>query len=119
MAPGITGFGERTKALPSLIHFPGLYPKSQVETAVYVGRQGPKTIIPWGPCDDGQTFGNPEPVELVPEANLEQQQDVVSVKLIDLAYGRSGDKGDVSNIGNHLIFFYIFLSSLYKKVQRK
>ncbi|KAL7322761.1 hypothetical protein PS15p_211718 [Mucor circinelloides] len=99
MAPGITGFFERTKPFPNLIHFPGLYPKGQVETILYIGNQ--KKAVPWGTWDDSHSFQNPAPVTLVPEAIIDdkQQQDIIKVKLIDLAYGRSGDKGDVSNIG--------------------
>jgi hypothetical protein len=99
MAPGITGFFERAKPFPNLIHFPGLYPKSQVETILYIGNQK-KKLVPWGPWDDSHSFQNPKSVPLVPEAIInEEQEDIINVKLINLAYGRSGDKGDVSNIG--------------------
>lgn len=99
MAPGITGFFERAKPFPNLIHFPGLYPKSQVETILYIDNQK-KKLVPWGPWDDSHSFQNPKSVPLVPEAIInEQQEDIINVKLINLAYGRSGDKGDVSNIG--------------------
>ncbi|CAO3650682.1 unnamed protein product [Mucor hiemalis] len=97
MAPGITGFFERAKPLPNLIHFPGLYPKSQVNTILHIDNQ--KKIIPWSAWDEAQTFDKPEPVTLVPEALIHKTDEIVKVKLIDLAYGRSGDKGDVSNIG--------------------
>ncbi|KAK4509529.1 uncharacterized protein ATC70_007881 [Mucor velutinosus] len=99
MVPGITGFFERAKPFPNLIHFPGLYPKAQVETILFLDNQK-KQVVPWGPWDDSHSFQNPTPVSLVPEAIIDdKQRDIIKVKLIDLAYGRSGDKGDVSNIG--------------------
>lgn len=100
MAPGITGFFERTKPLPNLIHFPGLYPKSKVNTILHIDNQ--KKTIPWCVWDDAQTFNTPEPVAPVPDAEIQTSDEIVKVKLIDLAYGRSGDKGDVSNIGTQL-----------------
>ncbi|KAI9342175.1 hypothetical protein BD770DRAFT_398829 [Pilaira anomala] len=97
MAPGITGFFDRPKPIPNLIHFPGLYPKTEINTILHI--DGQKKIIPWGTWDDKKSFDSPEPVELVPEAVIQKGQETVMVKLIDLAYGRSGDKGDISNIG--------------------
>ncbi|KAI8048442.1 hypothetical protein BDF21DRAFT_457056 [Thamnidium elegans] len=97
MAPGITGFFDRPKPIPNMIHFPGLYPKKEVKTILDIDNQ--KESIPWSAWDDKASFDKVEPIESVPEAVISKDDDIVKVKLIDLAYGRSGDKGDVSNIG--------------------
>ncbi|KAI9258398.1 hypothetical protein EDC94DRAFT_501910, partial [Helicostylum pulchrum] len=97
MAPGITGFFDRPKPIPNMVHFPGLYPKREIETILHIDNQ--KESIPWSAWDDKASFHKVGSIESVPEAVINKGDDIVKVKLIDLAYGRSGDKGDVSNIG--------------------
>lgn len=103
MAPGITGYFDRPKLIPNLVHFPGLYPKKEIETILHIDNQ--KEIIPWTAWDDKESFDKVASVESVPEAVINEGDDIVKVKLIDLAYGRSGDKGDVSNIGKIFTVF--------------
>lgn len=101
MVPGITGSGSgRPKPIPNLVHFPCLLPKTQVKTNVVVG-DGQVQQLEWDSWDDSQSFGSPSPVPLIAEPQVDkmQQQKLVKTKLINLAYGRSGDKGDVCNIG--------------------
>lgn len=90
MAQGITGFaGGRPSTTPMVRLFSCLVPKSAVPIAI-----------------DGQPYLPPaveygaaqrSPASTVPVAALEGP--TTTVPLIALAYGRSGDKGDLCNIG--------------------
>lgn len=102
MAPGITGSGSgRPKPVPNLVHFPCLLPKSRVQTGFVIGEDSPAIVqqVPWEAWDDTGSFAKPDPVPLIPAAAVRTEENMVKCKLIDLAYGRSGDKGDVCNIG--------------------
>ncbi|KAI7882441.1 DUF1446-domain-containing protein [Lichtheimia hyalospora FSU 10163] len=99
MVPGITGSGSgRPKPVPNLVHFPCLLAKTKVQAGVVVG-DGQVQPVKWEQWDENSKFSAPTPVPLVPEAKVDSQQQLVKTKLINLAYGRSGDKGDVCNIG--------------------
>ncbi|KAL0081554.1 hypothetical protein F4703DRAFT_1795738 [Phycomyces blakesleeanus] len=112
MAPGITGAaGSRPKSVPNLVHFPCLIPKTSIETSFVVGKKSTSTadtvaiqqsaaavVVPWGAWDETQSFATPLVVPVIPEPSTISET-MVKVKLIDVAYGRSGDKGDVCNIG--------------------
>lgn len=98
MAPGITGGGSgRPRPIPNLVHFPLLIPKTQVTTSYSVGSDGIKTVG-WGTWDENASYSKPTPVPAIPEADLSGGP-LVKTRLINLAYGRSGDKGDVCNVG--------------------
>ena len=95
MAPG-TGFGGTPIPLPNVVHFPCLLPKSKAITEFVLGTSTQK--IAWDNWDDGhkyQTIPNLPPIPCAPT----NATGLVKTKLISVAYGRSGDKGDVSNIG--------------------
>ncbi|KAI7857121.1 hypothetical protein BDC45DRAFT_436383 [Circinella umbellata] len=95
MAPG-TGFGGTPIPLPNVVHFPCLLPKSKAITEFVLGSSTQK--IAWDTWDDAHKYQNiPElpPIPCAP-ANV---TGLVKTKLISIAYGRSGDKGDVSNVG--------------------
>ncbi|GAA5810752.1 hypothetical protein MFLAVUS_004178 [Mucor flavus] len=97
MAPGITGSGAgRPRAMPNLVHFPILIPKSQVTTRYIIGDSAVKTVG-WGSWDNNANYSRPTPVPIIPEADISGP--LVKARLVDVAYGRSGDKGDVCNIG--------------------
>ncbi|KAL9538790.1 hypothetical protein MBANPS3_010674 [Mucor bainieri] len=97
MAPGITGGGAgRPKPIPNMVHFPLLIPKSQVTTSYVIGSNPIKTVA-WGSWDNNATYSKPTPVPIIPEADLTGP--LVKTRLINVAYGRSGDKGDVCNVG--------------------
>lgn len=99
MVPGITGSGSgRPKPVPNLVHFPCLLPKTKVQAGVVVG-DGEVQPVKWEQWDENAKFSAPTPVPLIPEAKVGPQEQLVKTKLINLAYGRSGDKGDVCNIG--------------------
>lgn len=124
MAPGITGSGSgRPRPIPLIRHFGCLVPKSAVPITITLG---PEEVV------STFTFEEPDALDFVSSRSLssspdlvsqaeerQQEQDIqrelakgsVEVPLIALAYGRSGDKGDVANIGiiarNPLYFPFI------------
>lgn len=97
-APAMGFYGLPT-VLPNMVHFPALIPKTDTQTTVIVGKAELTRTIPWDAWDTQHTFGQPPPP--VPPLPLYDgpSSNLVKVPLIQLAYGRSGDKGDVSNIG--------------------
>lgn len=93
MAPGITGIvGGRPTVWPKIRLFSCLVPKTG--TAVSVDLGGPLTSVPV-PQSDG-TEPELAPAQPVPDTRPETD---TTVPLIELAWARSGDKGDHSNIG--------------------
>lgn len=94
MAPGITGIvGGRPTVWPKIRLFSCLVPKSEVGVLVNLnGRESAVSV---------DTSGAFEPEQLKPQSppRTPTQTTDVTVPLIDLAWARSGDKGDHSNIG--------------------
>ncbi len=92
MAPGLTGLvGGRPTVYPKIRHFACLLPKSAVQVSIAIDDRKLPVEIPV----DGGYDGAPAqrvPVDPVPDAR-------VSVPLVRLAWGRSGDKGNHANIG--------------------
>ncbi|WP_108811495.1 acyclic terpene utilization AtuA family protein [Sphingorhabdus sp. Alg231-15] len=93
--PGLALFaGGRPKPTPVVRLFSLLVPKSEISISVKID-------------DDSQEFGNaggtafdPATVQRpAPPALADNVAPMIEVPLIDLAWGRSGDKGDKSNIG--------------------
>ncbi|KAI9019445.1 hypothetical protein CLU79DRAFT_836754 [Phycomyces nitens] len=94
MAPGITGSASgRPKPIPNLVHFPCLIPKTFITTSHVVGKASPQSVT-WGTWE-----ASPFETPAIPATPDPPVLDTVKVKLIDVAYARSGDKGNVSNIG--------------------
>ena len=93
-APGITGYGgARAKPSPVVRHFATLVPKHEVPVHVHVGGESIPVFI--------ETHGGFDPAAIVrPRTPLTATPAFPeTVPLIRLAYARSGDKGDNSNIG--------------------
>ncbi|MDX1599714.1 MAG: acyclic terpene utilization AtuA family protein [Marinobacter sp.] len=93
MAPGITGIvGGRPTVWPKIRLYSCLVPKSEVSVAVDLADQ--KHTV------DVSTEGGFDPAQLAdPSPHQELPATDTTVPLIDLAWARSGDKGDHSNIG--------------------
>jgi hypothetical protein len=91
-APGVTGITGRPKVSPSFRLYSFLLKKDRVQARVAIdGAEVAVRVPPGVPA-----IGSP-PVD-VPAA-LPATGETLEVPLIRVAYGRSGDKGDYSNIG--------------------
>ena len=99
-SPGTTGAGGRPSPSPMIRQYAFLLDKSALQPAVVM--DGERILV--------DVAGNQTPVRVEPvetSATLRQAQgernvdtaDTLTVPLIQLAYARSGDKGDTSNIG--------------------
>jgi len=93
-APGTTGAGGRPGVVPAIKQFAFLLDKSRVRPSVtWSGGERVAVNVPAGvPCDV-----QPAPRQNV--ATVPMSEPACEVPLIALAYARSGDKGDTSNIG--------------------
>ena len=92
-AQGLTGFfAGRPKVQPVVRLFSFLQSKAETPVAVEVdGKDVPVSVA---------TTPVPlDPPAAPPADSREPGPDVVKVRLVDLAWGRSGDKGDIANIG--------------------
>jgi hypothetical protein len=94
MAPGLTGIvGGRPTVWPKIRLYSCLVPKEMVSVSMDMG--GEKMEVPV-PTEGG--FDTAQKSEQAPLPRPEGQADT-EVRLVDLAWGRSGDKGDHCNIG--------------------
>jgi len=92
--PGVYGFvGGRPKPSPIFKLFSFLYPKSDVPSAIHMGGETTPHIH-YLPSEEEKSTPEPHHVE---ETTLETGSN--SLVLEDLAYARSGDKGNSANIG--------------------
>lgn len=93
MAPGITGIvGGRPTVWPKIRLYSCLVPKSELTVTVNLGGQTHSVdLVTDGGFDPAQLPDTP--------ARLESLPTDTTVPLIELAWARSGDKGDHSNIG--------------------
>jgi len=94
-SPGTTGAGGagRPHASPAIKQFAFLLEKKHVRPVVTIDGNEVVVDVP---------AGEPEQPSAVPASGAEASQvsgDLVEVPLIRIAHGRSGDKGDTSNIG--------------------
>ena len=92
--PGLSGFaGARPKPSPVVRLFSFLIPKSKVPIKIIDDKEHDIEVSKGENYDSNQTIR-----PLKPEYN-DIEEELIDVPLIDLAYGRSGDKGDKANIG--------------------
>lgn len=93
-SPGTTGAGGgRPSVSPSIRQFAFLLHKSRVEVEVRMDEQSQGVTVPPGEAEVQAPPGPPT------VAAYTRGDDLVEVPLIRIAHGRSGDKGDTSNIG--------------------
>ncbi|XP_070710383.1 uncharacterized protein lratb.1 [Pempheris klunzingeri] len=106
MAPGLTGIvGGRPRVSPVLKPFFFLHPKSELKVDIHVGGEPVESLTEAGP-DTPEQEAPPGSPEDAPDAGLPSGPH--SYRLEELAYTRSGDKGDSANIGvvaRHPLFF--------------
>ncbi|KAK2541652.1 hypothetical protein Q9233_000558 [Columba guinea] len=98
MAPGLTGVvGGRPRVSPVLKPFFFYYPKSNVQINLFLNGQHVETF------EEDLTFTSDEVVSVDPPEISSELKDLPSgphtYRLEDLAYTRSGDKGNSANIG--------------------
>ncbi|MEL7103661.1 MAG: terpene utilization protein AtuA, partial [Pseudomonadota bacterium] len=94
--PGLSGFaGGRSRPSPVLRLFSFLIPKREVPIAIV--SEGKSIALPLAPNSE-HVVANMEtvPGPILPDHDSD---DLVSLPLIKLAYGRSGDKGNKANVG--------------------
>jgi hypothetical protein len=92
-SPGTTGADGRPKVVPAIKQFAFLLDKTQVQPRVALGGQVALVPIPHGQAAIPSSGDPPS------EPGVEPGPDWVEVPLVQLAWGRSGDKGDSSNVG--------------------
>ena len=98
-SPGTTGAGGRPSPSPMIRQYAFLLDKTALQPAVVM--DGARTVVELAV---NQSSVRPEPVEGLEgfrqaQPERESEGDTLTVPLIQLAYARSGDKGDTSNIG--------------------
>ncbi|WP_417531013.1 acyclic terpene utilization AtuA family protein [Marinobacter lipolyticus] len=93
MAPGITGIvGGRPTVWPKIRLYSCLVPKSEVTVAVDLGGEKQPVTV--------DTTGGFDAAAMAEQASTKNSLTTdTTVRLLDLAWARSGDKGDHSNIG--------------------
>ncbi|EON93832.1 hypothetical protein MARLIPOL_01970 [Marinobacter lipolyticus SM19] len=93
MAPGITGIvGGRPTVWPKIRLYSCLVPKSEVTVAVDLGGEKQPVTV--------DTTGGFDAATMAEQASTKNSLTTdTTVRLLDLAWARSGDKGDHSNIG--------------------
>jgi hypothetical protein len=100
-SPGTTGADGRPRPTPSIKQFAFLLDKTRIEPQVVIGEQVKPVEVPTGQAP----VPPPGPVHAAAaegHAKLSTgsiRMELVEVPLIRVAWGRSGDKGDSSNIG--------------------
>jgi hypothetical protein len=93
-APGTTGAAGRPSVAPAIKQFAFLIDKERVSPSfTLVGESSVSVLVPRGASDITPVAASFEPLAPM------EHSDQVEVPLIALAYARSGDKGDMSNIG--------------------
>ncbi|MED6239274.1 hypothetical protein ATANTOWER_004279, partial [Ataeniobius toweri] len=107
MAPGLTGIvGGRPRVSPVLKPFFFLHPKSQIKVDIHVAGQLVQSLTEPDTPEQKQEEAPPTCDQDVPDADLPSGPH--TYRLEDLAYARSGDKGDSANIGviaRHPLYF--------------
>jgi hypothetical protein len=96
-APGTTGAGGgRASASPSIRQYAFLLPKERVNPVVLM--EGTEIPVPQ-PAGAALAVREPSPVPVPLPLASTAPAELCEVPLIRLAWARSGDKGDISNIG--------------------
>ncbi len=97
-SPGTTGSGNgRASPSPSIHQYGFLLDKRMLKPAVVMDGVRTEVPIPAGDTDAARPV--PPDAGAADAADAGMPQDGVEVPLIRIAWGRSGDKGDTSNIG--------------------
>ncbi len=99
-APGTTGVGGRPAVAPSIRQYAFLLDKSRLAPSVVIDGVVKPVAIPTGLASGTAQPGVSAQADPTINAALANEaSDLATVELIRVAHGRSGDKGDISNIG--------------------
>lgn len=113
MAPGLTGIvGGRPRVSPVLKPFFFLHPKSELKVDLQLGSEWVESMTEAGP-DSPDHEAPPSSSKEEPDTDVPSGPH--SYRLEELAFTRSGDKGDSANIGviaRHPLFFPYLLKHL-------
>ncbi|MBS0449683.1 MAG: DUF1446 domain-containing protein [Proteobacteria bacterium] len=97
-SPGTTGVGGRPSPGPSIRQCAFLVDKARVQPAVRLDGSSFAIEVPMSESTDPAPASGRQAV--APDARATgSATDTIEVPLIRLAFGRSGDKGDISNVG--------------------
>jgi len=96
-APGTTGSGGRSSASPSIRQYAFLLDKARLNPTVLV--DGGSTAIAQPAGQAGPAAAAATRAAAADNVAADTPSNLIEVPLIRLAYARSGDKGDISNIG--------------------
>jgi hypothetical protein len=92
-SPGTTGADGRPKPVPAIKQYAFLIDKARLRPRVVIGDEVRDVHVPVGqpsvPAPDDERLG-----DVAPPAG-----DTIEVPLVRIAWARSGDKGDISNVG--------------------
>lgn len=92
-APGTTGAGGRPRPVPVIRQFAFLVDKQRLQPCVVIGGASHAVAVPCGQSPV------PAPLPRTEAADVPAPPDLVEVPLVRVAWARSGDKGNWSNIG--------------------
>jgi hypothetical protein len=96
-SPGTTGTDGRPRPAPAIKQFAFLLEKGRVMPRVMMGEKESPVAVPTGQLAVAAAV-HPEPIK-APAVAAADTASTIEVPLIRLAWARSGDKGDSSNIG--------------------
>jgi len=96
-SPGTTGAGGRAAVSPLIRQYAFLLDKTLVTPAAAL--EGVAVPMPGPAIPPSAELDAPAPSAIESTASTEADADLIEVPLIRLAWARSGDKGDTSNIG--------------------
>ena len=98
-SPGTTGAGGRPSPSPMIRQYAFLLDKTALQPAVVMDGERSLVDIATHPEQPVAEKADKPVTETAPELRADSFIDTITVPLIQLAYARSGDKGDTSNIG--------------------
>lgn len=98
-APGTTGTGGRASAAPSIRQYSFLLDKARLSPTVLVNAETTTITQPAGQASPAAAVRAAEGNAAGSSMDAGTPSSMTEVPLIRLAYARSGDKGDISNIG--------------------
>lgn len=98
-APGTTGLGGRASASPSIRQYSFLLDKARLSPTVRVNGESTAVPQPVGQASPAAVARVGDGTAAGASMDAGPPSRMIEVSLIRLAYARSGDKGDISNIG--------------------